>query len=91
MRTERDARRKQVDGSERSSTDVTLTAAGLTLLGVILSIGVTVGFGVGGPWWVKIGAGAASSVLLVFIASWATSTGRGTLARLANWIIGANR
>lgn len=78
-------------GDTRSSTDVTLTAAGLTLLGVILSIGVTVGFGIGGAWWVKVGAGAASSVALVLVASWSTSRGRGGLARLANWIIGADR
>ncbi len=77
------------NSSPRSSEDITLTATGITLLGVLLSVGVTVGFGVGGEWWVRILAGVATSLLLVLVAAWSTSTGRGVVARLANWIIGA--
>ena len=73
----------------RSSEDITLTATGITLLGVLLSVGVTVGFGVGGEWWVRLLAGLATSLLLVLVAAWSTSAGRGVVARLANWIIGA--
>lgn len=76
---------------KRSSTDVTLTAAGLTLLGVLLSVGLTVAFGIGGAWWVKVCVGAATSVGLALLAAWSTSTGRGVVAKVANWVIGANR
>jgi hypothetical protein len=77
--------------SGRSSEDITLTATGITLLGVLLSVGATVAFGIEGEWWVRLIAGAATSVLLVLLAAWSTSTGRGVVARLANWIIGARR
>lgn len=73
----------------RSSTAVTLTAAGVTLLGVIFSIGVTVGLGISGPLWLRITAGLASTVLLVVLVKLTTRKGRGPLARLANWTIGA--
>ncbi len=76
---------------ERSSTAVTLTAAGVTLLGVLLSIGVTVGLGISGPWWLRVGAGFASTVALVVLVKLTTRKGRGPLARLANWTIGAPR
>ena len=75
--------------SERSPEDITLTATGITLLGVLLSVGVTVAFGISGQWWVRLPAGIATSFLLVLVAAWSTSTGRGVVARLANWIIGA--
>jgi hypothetical protein len=73
----------------RSPEDITLTATGITLLGVLLSVGATVGFGIGGEWWIRLLAGIATSSLLVLVAAWSTSTGRGVVARLANWIIGA--
>jgi hypothetical protein len=76
---------------KRSPEDVTLTAAGLTLLGVLLSVGLTVAFGIGGAWWVKVCGGAATSTGLALLAAWTTSTGRGFVARLANWVIGGNR
>ncbi len=74
---------------ERSSTAVTLTAAGVTLLGVLLSIGVTVGLGISGPWWLRAGVGVMSTVALVALVKLTTRKGRGPLARLANWTIGA--
>lgn len=77
------------DGSgRRSSRDVTLTAAGLTLLGVLLSVGVTVGMGLEGEWWVRVLAGAASTAGLILVVAWTTSRGRGPVAKLANWLIG---
>lgn len=74
-------------GGDRSSTSVSLTAAGVTLLGVLLSIGATVGFGLSGPWWLRVGAGVGSTVLLVLVVKATTRQGRGPLARLANWTI----
>ena len=32
----------------------------LAVLGIIVTIGLTVGFGVDGPWWAKLSAGAGS-------------------------------
>ena len=75
-------------GDQRSSTAVTLTAAGVTLLGVLLSIGVTVGLGISGPWWLRAGAGAASTAALILVVKLTTQHGRWPLARLANWTIG---
>lgn len=72
----------------RSSRDLTLTATGITLLGVLLSVGVTVGFGLEAEWWIRLLAGAGTSILLALVAAWSTSTGRGVVARLATWVIG---
>ena len=74
----------------RSSTSLTLTTGGITLLGVLLSVGVSVGFGVTGPWWVRVLAGlGTTAVLMVAVKLW-TASGRGPLARAANWIIGSD-
>ena len=66
---------------------LTRQSVGLTLVGVLVGIGATVGFGISGPWWVRLGAGAATIVGLVLLVGLA---GRRTrlLARLANWITG---
>lgn len=76
----------QADG--RSSRSLNLTTGGITLLGVLLSIGVTVGLGVKGDWWIRVLAGVATTGLLTAIVKLGTSSGRGPLARLANWMIG---
>lgn len=68
---------------------VTLTAAGVTLLGVIASIGATVGLGISAEWWVRLAAGVGSVVLLVIVVKLTTRAGRGPLARLARWTISA--
>lgn len=81
----------QPNQGKRTSEDITLTATGLTLLGVLLSVGLTVAFGVGGPWWVKTAAGVATSIGLAVVAAWTTSHGRGIVAKAANWVIGADR
>lgn len=75
---------------ERSGRSLALTTGGITLLGVVLSIGVTVGFGVKEDWWIRVLAGVATTVLLAVIVKLGTSAGRGPLARLANWMIGGS-
>lgn len=57
----------------------------LALLGVLLSIGLTVGFGVPGPWWV----GVASGVLATLVAAGALRSRRVQrwLARLMRWVL----
>ena len=71
-----------------TSTTLTLTTGGITLLGVLLSVGVTVGFGVAGDWWVRVLAGAGTTALLIGVVKLGTSAGRGPLAKLARWTIG---
>jgi hypothetical protein len=74
---------------DRTSRTLSLTTGGITLLGVLLSIGVTVGFGITASWWVRLLAGAATTLALAVIVKLGTSSGRGPLARLANWMIGS--
>jgi hypothetical protein len=79
----------ETQGSDsRSSRSLNLTTGGVTLIGVLLSIGVTVGFGVSGEWWLRVASGTATTVVLVFLVKMATSSGRGPLAHAANWVIG---
>lgn len=68
---------------------MTLTATGITLLGVLLSIGVSVALGIEGDWWLRILAGAGSTLLLVVVVKLASRSGRGPLSRLAKWAISA--
>ncbi len=89
MASDRQASGESADESaDRTSRSLSLTTGGLTLLGVLLSIGVTAGTSFGGPWWGAILIGLATTVLLAVGVKVATSSGRGPLARLANWIIG---
>lgn len=66
---------------------LTLQAGGLTLLGVLLSIGVTVAFGLTQPWWIRTLAGAGTTIGL---AAGVALLGRRTslLTRLTDWITG---
>lgn len=74
--------RPQVDRAE-----LQLQAAGLTLLGVTLSIGVTVGMGLSGAWWYRVAAGSIVCVALaVFVGLGARHTA--VLRRVARWITG---
>lgn len=75
--------------ADRSSRSLNLTTGGITLLGVLLSIGITVGFGVNGPWWARVLAGVGVTALLIVVVKLGTSSGRGPLAGLANRIIGS--
>lgn len=72
----------------RTSRSLNLTTGGVTLLGVLLSIGVTVGFGLSGPLWLRLIGGISVTLALVIFVKLATSSGRGPLARAANWVIG---
>ncbi len=75
---------------EPSGESLTLTTGGITLLGVLLSIGVTVGLGLKEDWSIRVLAGTATAALLMAIVKLGTSAGRGPLARLANWMIGGS-
>lgn len=77
------------DETRRSSRSLSLTTGGITLLGVLLSIGVTVGLGLKGPWWLRLVAGALTTVALALTVKLGTSAGRGPLARMADWMIGS--
>ncbi|HEV2075604.1 MAG TPA: hypothetical protein VGR10_05155 [Thermoleophilaceae bacterium] len=77
------------DETPRSSRSLSLTTGGITLLGVLLSIGVTVGLGLKGPWWLRLAAGALTTLVLALTVKLGTSAGHGPLARMANWIIGS--
>lgn len=74
---------------ERTSRSLSLTTGGITLLGVLLSIGVTVGIGISAEWWIRILAGAGTTLVLSVIVKFGSSAGRGPLARMANWMIGS--
>lgn len=67
-----------------------LTTSGVTLIGVLLSIGITVAFGISGPWWLRLLAGAATTAGLAVFVKLTTSAGRGPLARAASWVIGTS-
>lgn len=75
--------------SKPSGASLSLTTGGITLLGVLLSVGVTVAFGITADWWVRVLAGVGTTVVLVGVVKAATASGRGPLARVAHWIIGS--
>ncbi len=77
------------DASKPSGNSLTLTTGGITLLGVLLSVGVTVAFGLKGEWRVRGLAGFGTTVALAILVKVATASGRGPLARLAHWMIGS--
>ena len=72
----------------RSSTSLTLTTGGVTLLGVLLSVGATVGVGIAGAWWVRMLAGAGTTLALALLVKFGSASGRGPLSRMAAWVIG---
>ncbi len=76
---------------DRTSRTLSLTTGGITLLGVLLSVGVSVGFGVTGAWWIRFLAGVTTTVVLVLVVKFGTSAGRGPVARLARWTIGSDQ
>lgn len=75
---------------DRTSRTLSLTTGGITLLGVLLSVGVSVGFGVKADWWIRVLAGVGTTIALVLAVKLGTSAGRGPLARLARWTIGSD-
>lgn len=64
-----------------------LTGTGVTLLGVLAGVGITVGMGISGVWWLRVVAGVATTVVLMVVVKLGTRTGKGPLARLARWTI----
>ncbi len=79
-----------MESSESTTRTLNLTTGGITLLGVLLSIGVTVGAAVQDRWWVRVLAGACTTIALTVIFKLGSNAGRGPLARLANWVIGGD-
>ena len=70
-----------------SARSLELESLGLTLLGIMLSIGVTVALGVHGPWWKRLSSGIATVLVLLTLVGWLARPGRGPLARLARWLM----
>lgn len=72
-----------------SPTSLNLTTGGITLLGVLVSVGTTVGLGVNHDWWIRVVAGVGTTLVLIVLVKLGTGAGRGPLARVANWVIGS--
>ena len=68
-----------------TSTRLTLEATGITLMGVILSIGLTVALGLRGDLWVRLLAGGGTAGGLLVLVKLSSSEGA-ALRRAANWI-----
>ncbi len=81
----------EAEAGERTSRSLNLSTGGITLLGVLLSIGVTVGMGLTTAWWVRVVAGLATTAVLTLIVKLGSNAGRGPVARLAEWMIGSER
>ena len=67
------------------STRLSLETAGITLIGVIISIGLTVGFGLKTELWIRLIAGAATAGVLIVLVKLSASE-EAALRRAANWI-----
>ena len=76
--------------SGRTTRSLSLTTGGITLLGVLLSIGVTLGAAIEARWWVQVLVGVCATMALTVIVKLGSAAGRGPLARLANWVIGGD-
>ena len=74
---------------DRSSQSLSLTTGGITLLGVLLSVGATVAFGIQGAWWIRLIAGVGTTLGLTVVVKLGTKAGHGPVARLAMWVIGS--
>ncbi len=75
------------DGERGSSSQQRLTvkSLGITLTALLLSIGVTVAFGIKDDWWVRILAGAGTTIVLAVLIR-VGSGERGVLTRAGDWI-----
>ncbi|MFP5363486.1 MAG: hypothetical protein ACLGI5_12240 [Thermoleophilia bacterium] len=74
----------------RTTRSLSLTTGGITLLGVLLSIGVTLGAAIEASWWVQVLVGVCATIALTVVVKLGSEAGRGPLARLANWVIGGD-
>lgn len=78
--------RARADDRTRARTELTLESIGITLIGVVVGIGVTVGFGVSTlPVALRVVAGGGTAIVLLLLVKLAT-TEHGVLRRLARWI-----
>lgn len=76
-------------GDDTEAQHRALRSIGLTLMGIVLSISVSVGFGLSGPWWMRVGVSIATAVMLVVVIKLSTNEGaRGPVTRAADWITG---
>ena len=67
----------------------TLRAMGVTILGVVLSISVTVGLSLAAPWWHRLAAGAIVAAVLLTVIKLGTASGEeGLISRAADWVTG---
>jgi uncharacterized membrane-anchored protein YitT (DUF2179 family) len=90
MAQERDAQRADSDEGGARKQSSRMTSTGITLIGVWLSIGATVGMEIDAVWWVHVVAGVVAAMALRIVIRLATSTGpRGLLARAARWNMSA--
>lgn len=80
-----------MEGSGTTGEARALRAIGVTLLGVVVSVAVSVGFGMSGPWWLRLSAGILSAVLLLAAIKAGTEQGsKGHVARVADWVTGGS-
>ena len=73
---------------DRRAHSLSLTTGGITLIGVLISVGVTVSFGLMADWPIRVAAGVATTVILAAVVKLGTQSGKGPIARFANWMIG---
>ncbi len=82
-----DEKDSRADPHVSAERQLALQAAGITLLGVLASIGVTVAFGLQAHWSLRVLAGAATTAGLALAVN-LLGTRTNLLARLADWITG---
>lgn len=75
------------DQAKTKGRSLSLTTGGITVLGVLVSVGVTVAFGLKGESWVPALAGVATTVVLP---SWSRSPLRPVADRWHEWRTGSS-
>ena len=61
---------------DRTSRSLSLTTGGITLLGVLLSVSVSVAFGISAVWWVRVLVGLGTIAVLVIGVKFGSAAGR---------------
>jgi uncharacterized membrane protein YedE/YeeE len=72
--------------SATASVERGLNELRLAVLGILVGIGLTVGFGVQGAWWVRTAAGAGAFALSMALLRWRASRHR--LMAAMHWLTG---
>lgn len=75
-------------GGHRAShreIEMSMSAIGLTLVGVAINIGTTVGFGMHGEWWIRLVASIGSTGAILAVTA-AASRRMNALRRAARWL-----